>query len=88
MTKKQYEELNNWVYEEIHHNRDYYSRSNIIATIMDKVEELVNKTNDIHDVSQQSELLEAYDEFAETEHDWFIGTEKETKDKFLASNCG
>ena len=42
----------------------------------------------ISGVSQQSELLEAYDKFAETEHAWFIGTEKETKEKFLASNCG
>jgi len=61
MTKKQYEELNNWVYEEIHHNRDYYSRSNIIATIIYKVEELVNKTNDIHNVSKSftAEQIEA-----------------------------
>lgn len=50
MTQEQYEELYNWVYEEIHHNRDSYSRSKIIEMIMDKVEKLVNKTNDIHNV--------------------------------------
>ena len=51
MTQEQYEELYNWVYEEIHHNRDSYSRSKIIEMIMDKTEKLVNKTNDIHNVS-------------------------------------
>ena len=50
MTQEQYEKLYNWVYEEIHHNRDSYSRSKIIEMIMDKAEKLVNKTNDIHDV--------------------------------------
>jgi len=52
MTQEQYEEMYNWVYEEIHHNRDSYSRSKIIEMIMDKAEKLVNKTNDIHDVSK------------------------------------
>ena len=51
MTQEQYEKLYNWVYEEIHHNRDSYSRSKIIEMIMHRAEELVNKTNDIHDVS-------------------------------------
>lgn len=38
--------------------------------------------------SQQRELLEAYDKFSEIEHAWFIGTEEETKEKFLvAYNC-
>lgn len=42
----------------------------------------------IDSVSQQSELLKAYDEFAETEHCWYIGTEDETKENFLkAFNC-
>ncbi len=58
MTQKQYEELYNWVYEEIHHNRDSYSRSKIIEMIMDKAEKLVNKTNDIHDVIQSDYLCD------------------------------
>jgi len=49
---------------------------------------VVKQLLSLHNVSQQRELLEAYDKFAETEHGWFIGTEKETKDKFLAFNCG
>lgn len=60
MTQEQYEELYNWVYEEIHHNRDSYSRSKIIEMIMDKTEKLVNKTNDIHDVSNP---LHEFDRF-------------------------
>ncbi len=51
MTQEQYEELYNWVYEEIHHNRDSYSRSKIIEMTMAKTEKSVNKTNDIHIVS-------------------------------------
>ncbi len=51
MTKEQYEEMYNWVYEEIHHNRDSYSRSKIIAMIMHKAGKLVNENNDIHDVT-------------------------------------
>lgn len=51
MTQEQYEKLYNWVYEEIHHNRDSYSRSKIIEMIMHRAEELVNENNDIHDVS-------------------------------------
>ena len=58
MTQEQYEELYNWVYEEIHHNRDSYSRSKIIEMIMDKAEKLVNKANDIHDVSLSFEAKE------------------------------
>ncbi len=63
MIQKQYEELYNWVYEEIHHNRDSYSRSKIIEMIMDRAEKLVNKTNDIHDVScySKEELKREYD---------------------------
>jgi hypothetical protein len=39
-------------------------------------------------VSNRMELLKAYDKFAEMEHAWFIGTEEETKGKFLvAFNC-
>lgn len=60
MTQEQYEELYNWVYEEIHHNRDIYSRSKIIEMIMDKAEKLVNKTNDIHDVILSDEQKEKY----------------------------
>ena len=37
----------------------------------------------IQRVSNQRELLEAYDKFAEMEHSWFLGTEEETKEKFL-----
>lgn len=59
-----------------------------IQYVLNETETLVKKLI-ISDVSQQHELLEAYDKFAEMEHAWFIGTEKETKDKFLiASNCG
>jgi len=60
MTQEQYEEMYNWVYEEIHHNRDSYSRSKIIEMIMHRVEELVNKTNDIHDVILSDEQKEKY----------------------------
>tara|TARA_R110002167_G_scaffold178527_1_gene378287 strand:- start:1662 stop:1877 length:216 start_codon:yes stop_codon:yes gene_type:complete len=51
--------------------------------------EATSKLFDLLVVSQQRELLKAYDKFAEMEHAWFIGTEEETKEKFLvAFNCG
>ncbi len=53
MTQEQYEKMYNWVYEEIHHNRDSYSRSKIIAMIMHKAGKLVNENNDIHDVTNR-----------------------------------
>lgn len=50
MTREEFEILDSWVYTKIKMNRDYYSRAKIIEMIMERVEELVNKTNDIHNV--------------------------------------
>ena len=36
-------------------------------------------------VSQQRELLKAYDHFAEQKHCWYLGTTDETKEDFLKS---
>tara|TARA_B110000014_G_C19686063_1_gene359644 strand:+ start:283 stop:534 length:252 start_codon:yes stop_codon:yes gene_type:complete len=65
-------------------NQEYYTEEEIVESMQKYADQQLILSG----VSQQRELLKAYDEFAETEHDWFIGTEKETKDKFLASNCG
>ncbi len=52
MTREEFEILDSWVYTKIKMNRDYYSRAKIIEMIMERVETLVNKTNDIHNVSK------------------------------------
>jgi len=51
MTREEFETLDEWVFINVKHNRDNYSRAKIIEMIMHRAEELVNKTNDIHDVS-------------------------------------
>mgnify|MGYP001626868157 CR=1 FL=1 len=53
-----------------------------------KTDSLIEELNQqllLHNVSQQRELLKAYDHFAEQKHCWYLGTTDETKEDFLKS---
>ena len=55
MTREEFEILDEWVFINVKHNRDSYSRAKIIEMIMHRAEELVNENNGIHDISYCAE---------------------------------
>ena len=48
-------------------------------------EALTQELLNLFSVSQQRELLKAYEHFAEQKHFWYLGTADETKEEFLKS---
>lgn len=51
MTREEFNILDEWVFAEVKHNRDNYSRAKIIELIMERAEELVNENDSLHIVS-------------------------------------
>jgi transposase-like protein len=51
MTREEFNILDEWVFAEVKHNRDNYSRAKIIELIMERAEELVNENDSLHLVS-------------------------------------
>lgn len=73
---------------ESHYNEEIDSRDEWLREVVSLKERLVNKTNDIHDVSHQRELLKAFQEhYEKTLRDDFIYDED--IESFLNDfNCG
>ena len=51
MTREEFNILDEWVFAEVKHNRDNYSRAKIIELIMERAEKLVNENDSLHLVS-------------------------------------
>ena len=51
MTREEFNILDEWVFAEVKHNRDHYSRTKIIELIMERAEELINENDSLHLVS-------------------------------------
>ena len=62
MTREEFNILDEWVFAEVKHNRDNYSRAKIIELIMKRVEELVNENDSLHLVSKCEPINSCDDE--------------------------
>jgi len=89
MKREEFNILDEWVFAEVKHNRDNYSRAKIIELIMKRAEELVNENDSLHLVSHQRELLLAYENYTS---EMITGktndrTAKSLVNDFLDNNC-